>query len=319
MKRLTCGSALLVALALAAPTLSADVKTTEKSTFKLEGLMGAMLGRMLGGSDGVTTTVAVKGSRMSRMTDANGQIVDLAEEKIYNVDVRRKEYTVQTFAQMREQLQKMKADMEKRQQEMSADEKQALQDAGRQFEFDVDVNETGQTKAIAGQNTREVVLAITMRQQGRTLEESGGLVMTNTMWLAPRVAAIDEMTEFNMKFFKAIYGGAFSGFNPQQMSALTAMMPGIATMMERMAAERRKLQGTPMSTTTIIESVKSAEQMKGASSGGGGIGGMLARRMNRGASQPRTKTMTTTHDFLSIAATAAPEDIAIPAGFREKK
>ena len=42
-----------------------------------------------------------------------------AEQKIYSVDVRKKEYTVMTFAQMREQMEKLKADMAKQQQSMN--------------------------------------------------------------------------------------------------------------------------------------------------------------------------------------------------------
>jgi len=88
MKRaLSCCAVLLVA-ALVTPVLRADVKTTEKSTVAFEGMMGAMMNRISGASKGLTTTVAVKGNRMSRMADTTGQIVDLTEQKIYGVDVR---------------------------------------------------------------------------------------------------------------------------------------------------------------------------------------------------------------------------------------
>jgi hypothetical protein len=321
MKRACAVFALIAAAAVASPVLRADVKTTEKSTFRFEGIMGAMINRMVGGGDGATTAVAVKGTRMSRMTPTAGQIVDLAEEKVYSVDVRRKEYTVMTFAQMREQMEKLKADLAKQQQQMSAEDKQALQDAGKQFEFDVDVKETGQTKPLAGQNTREVVVTIAMRQAGRKLEESGGLVVTSNVWLAPRLAAMDELHEFNLKFVKALYGGMFSGVNPQQMTALSSLLPGLAPLMERMTAESRKLAGTPLSTVTVFESVKSAEQMKAAPEagrGGGGLGGMLARRLGRGQSEQRTKALTITNDVLSVAPAATADDVAVPAGFKLK-
>ena len=122
-----------------------------------------------------------------------------------------------TFAQMREQMEKLKADMAKQQQSMDPEAKKAMQDmkeAGKQLEFDVDVKPTGQQKAIAGQDAKEFVLTITMHQQGMKLEESGGLVMTSNVWMAPRIAALDEMHEFNMKFVKAVYGDMFSGTEP---------------------------------------------------------------------------------------------------------
>jgi hypothetical protein len=322
MKPLVVVTAVLMAAALAVPVLRADVKTTEKSSMRFEGMLGAMMNRMSGGANGVTSTVAVKGNRMSRMTDTSGQIVDLAEEKIYNVDVRRKEYTVLTFAQMREQMEKLKADMAKQQEQMSPEAKAALQDAGKQLEFDVDVKPTGQQKSIAGHDAREFLVSIVMRQQGMKLEESGGMVVTSNIWMGPRLEGIDELHAFNMKFFKAVYGDVFGGFNPQQMGALSAMLPGVSQLMQRMSAETQKLQGTALSSTTVVESVKSAEQLKAAApanSGGGGIGGMIARRMGQGKSEPRSKVMTTTNDILTVAASAAAEDVAIPATFKEKK
>jgi hypothetical protein len=98
------------------------------------------------------------------------------------------------------------------------------------------------------------------------------------------------------------------------------MFSGIGGLYEHSAAEMRKLQGTPLATTTVIESVKSAEQMANApKSSGGGLGGMLAARMMRGQSQQRTTTLTTTSETQSIAPTANADDVAIPAGFKEKK
>ena len=323
MKRVLSCCAVLLTVALVMPALRADVKTTEKSSVVFEGFLGGMMNRMSGSAKGMTTTVAVKGPRMSRMSDAIGQIVDLSEQKIYSVDVRRKEYTVMTFAQMKEQMEKLKADMAKQQQGMTPEQKQAMQDmkdAGKQLEFDVDVKPTGQQKAIAGQDAREFVVTIAMHQQGMNIEESGGLMMTSNIWMAPRIAALDEMHEFNMKFVKAVYGDMFSGMNPQQMGAASAMIPGLGSLMQRMAEENRKLQGTPVATTTVIENVKSPEQLKNAQpASGGGIGGMIARRMARGSSEPRTKVMTSTSETLTIASAAAAEDVAIPAGFKEKK
>jgi hypothetical protein len=39
--------------------------------------------------EGVATTVAVKGDRKASLGDATGQIVDLAEEKLYDLEMRK--------------------------------------------------------------------------------------------------------------------------------------------------------------------------------------------------------------------------------------
>ena len=60
--------------------------------------------------------------------------------------------------------------------------------------------------------------------------------------------------------------------------------------------------------------------MKGApSSTGGGIGGMLAKSMMKGSSQQRTKTFTSAREVLSVGTAVADADVAIPAGFKQKK
>jgi len=141
------------------------------------------------------------------------------------------------------------------------------------------------------------------------------------MWLAPKVAALDEIRDFNMKYFQAVYGDLFGGFDAQQLSALSAMFPGIGSLSVRMASEAKKLTGTPVGSTTVFETIKSAEQMANAprGGGGGGLGGMLAARMMRGQSPQRTPTPPTTKEAQSIAPAASADDVAIPAGFKEKK
>ena len=324
MKRVLIWSVLAASVALTGHTLYADVKTQTRTVFKLAGMMGTFFNRLSGGDKGVTSTISVKGNRMATANETNSQIVDLTEERVYSVDLRRKEYTIETFAEMRARIEKAKAEAEKQAAGMSAEDKAQIEEAGKQIEFDADVKETGQRKPIAGHDAREVVLTLTMREKGRTLDEGGGMVVTNTMWLAPKIAALDEVTEFQMKYFRAIYGGLFTGINPEQMATLAAVMPGLATLRERMATESRKLEGTPLVSTSVVETVKSAEQMAAVSeppASGGGVSGMMARRLagNRGRPQQRSVFFTSTHETLSVAPAASAEDVSIPATFKEKK
>ncbi len=321
MKRVLVGSGVLAAAVLAiVPALRADVTTKEKTTFKMEGIMGGLVNRAMGGSDGITSTVAVKGNRMARMSEKSGQIIDLGEEKMYMVDIGKKEYTVMTFAEFRQMMEQAKRNAQEQAAKTSPEDKQAMQDAAKQLEFSVDVKETGQTKTIIGHNAREVVLTIAMHEKGKKLEESGGMVMTNTLWIAPKIAALDEMRDFQVRYAKALNLGNL--MDPQQAGALSAAIPGIGQMTEKLAAERQKLEGSALASTSIIETVKSPEAMKQAQSqsSGGGLGGMLAGKlMKKGPVQARTKALTMTNDTLAIAPTANDADLAIPAGFKEKK
>jgi hypothetical protein len=328
MKRTAAFFGTLAVLAALATALSADVKTREKTTFKLEGFLGRMVG-MFGPKDGITSTVAVKGNRMSRMSDTTGQIIDLTEQKVYDVDIKKKEYKVTTFAQLKQQFLDAKAKAEKDMKNRPPEEKSQVEESGKQLEFEAEVKETGQKKTIAGFETREVHLIITAHEKGKKLEESGGFIMTNAMWLAPRVAALDEIAAFQMKYFQAVYGDVI-GMDPAQMANVMAMFPSFQKMAEQMAAEGKKMSGTALFTTVTFESMRSEEEMKAAtsqkqeSSGGGGfgsrLGGMLAKKVGGGGEQKqRNLVMTTTVERLSVESSATAEDVAIPAGFKEKK
>lgn len=324
MKRFTVWSMVVMVCALVAPVLRADVKTREKTLVKFEGVMGGAF-KMFGGSaarDGITSTVAVKGVRKSSISDTTGEIVDLTEQKVYRLDIKKKEYKVVTFAQLRQEWEDAKAEAQKNADEMKKSQKDQPPPE-HQLEFTADVKETGQKKQIAGYDTREVVLTITGKEKGKTLEDSGGFVMTSTMWLAPHIAPMDEIAQFDIKYIKAVYGDDF-GAQAQQLAAAFAMYPSVQPMMTKMSAEGGKLKGTSLDTTTVFESVKSAEQMKAAqdqqqSSGGGGITGKLASKMMGGPPKQRSTVFTTTHNVLSVDPSATADDVAIPAGFKEKK
>jgi hypothetical protein len=321
MKR-AWAAGILSATALAV-MVRADVKTTERVQIKFGGgFLGAMMNRAAGDAakEGVTQSVAVKGNRLSSLGDATGQIIDLSEQKVYDLDVKKKEYKVTTFEELRKRAQEAKEKAEKDMKDMPAEDKQTLEEAGKEIEFTVDVKETGEKKPIAGHNTREVILTITAHEKGKKIDESGGFILTNDLWIAPKIAALDEIGAFYMKFFQAVYGDLI---DMRQMAALAAMFPSLGKMNTRMQAEAKKLDGTPLMTTTTFETVKSAEQMKaaqGSSSGGGGLSGRLASRiMRRGPVEPKSTLMTSTNEKLSIQTSATAEDVAIPTGFKEKK
>jgi hypothetical protein len=81
----------------------AGVKTEEKTRVELGGPLGGIL-RVFGGKTAkegiVTTTAVVDDRRLIRSGDA-GQIVDLAEEAVYDLDLKKKTYTATSFAELK--------------------------------------------------------------------------------------------------------------------------------------------------------------------------------------------------------------------------
>ena len=315
----------LVAAAIFAPAVHADVKKSEKTQIKFEGMMGRVMG-MAGGNaakDGVTSSVSVKGHRKATVSDQTGRIIDLSEEKVYDLDYKKKEYRVTTFAQLREQMRQAQAEAAKAAKDMPAEERGQPGPTGSSAEASVDVKETGETKMIAGHKTKQVIVTITLREKGKTLEEGGGMVLTTENWVGPRIAALDEVGQFDLKFIKAVYGDSMTAMG-QQFVSMSAMYPGLEKLMARTEEQMKKLDGTPLMTVQRTETVKSTEAMAqapAAPASGGGLSGALARRMmgNKGKPEQRSLLYTSTSETLSIDTTATDADVAIPAGFKEKK
>jgi hypothetical protein len=330
MKRwlFTCAAVVPMLGLLGAP-LVADVKTREKTQFKLEGMLGRMVG-MFGGKgarEGIVGTSAVKGNRKVTVSGNTGQIVDLGEEKLYDVDYRKKEYTVTTFEEMRKRIreQQEKAKEQAAREEGRQEEKEKPQQPQKEYEFDFDAKETGQTRQIAGFDTRQVIMTVTMREKGKTLEQGGGFVMASDSWLGPEIPALKELADFDMRYYKQLYGEEALALGVDQMAMILAAYPMIGKASQRLKQEGDKLKGTPLSSVTTFEVVKTPEQLaqeKEAQqgSGGGGIGGMLARKMmKKEEPKARALVLTLNHEYQEVSNAVAPADIDLPADFKQKK
>jgi hypothetical protein len=282
--------------------------------------------------EGVVATTAVKGNRKATMNDLNGQIIDLSEEKVYDLDMKKKTYEVTTFEQIRQKMREAreKAEKQSEQQQGGKEEKQEKSQPQKEYEIDFNVKETGQKKQLAGYDTHEVIMTVTVREKGKTLEDGGGLVMTVDSWLGPQIPALKELAEFDMKYWKQLAGSDAMGMSAEQLAMVMAMYPALKQASERLQKESPKLQGTSLASTTTVEGVKSKEEAAAATSQNsetpksiGGLGGMLARKMakkdeNANASANRATVFTAEHEFQEVQTSVAAADLEIPAGFKQK-
>lgn len=347
IRKMTVAALTIGLLAASTHALEADVKADEKSLVKFEGMLGKVVG-LFGGKaarEGVKTSLAVKGDRKVSLTDTTGQIVDLKEEKIYELDIKKKSYKVTTFAELRRQLEEAQKRAAEEAKKAQAETKTAQTktaearpaESSPQFEVDFDVKESGQKKNINGFDTREIVMTITMREKGKTLEESGGMMLTSNIWMGPQIPAMKEVMDFDIRFAKAIAGPVVAGASADEMASAMAMYPMMKDALARMRAENVKMDGTPILTSTTMDAVKSAEQaaaeaqqqqssQSGSSSGtiGGLIGGLARRRASGGNTQAaaptgRATVMTITNEVLKVATSVSDADLAMPAGYKESK
>jgi hypothetical protein len=327
-------------------SLSADVRSDQRVKFQLGGMLGKMV-NMFGGKgarEGVVSTVAVKGNRMATMSDTNGQIIDLTEEKVYDLDIKKKTYTVTTFAELRKRMEEARREAEKsaqqtREAEPSKPSKPADKDPdAKEVEVDFDVKNTSETRTINGFNTTKSVMTVTVREKGKTLNESGGMVMTTDMWMTPNAPSTKDLIEFNRRYAEKVYGPMVSGASAQDMAMATAMYPQMKPALDKMRAEGGKMPaGTAILTDMKMESVPPGTANSAPAAAPApeaapkkGLGGMLGglkkmaeqseKNQQQGGAKPeRAIVMTTSVEMLKLTTDVDAASVALPAGFTEKK
>ena len=329
---------LLVGIAATA-SVSADVRTDQRVKFQLGGAIGKLV-NMFGGKgarDGVTSMVAVKGDRKATMSDATGQIIDLSEEKIYDLDLKKKTYQVTTFAELRQQMEEAKREAEKnaREQASEPDEKPAEKDPNaKEYEVDFDVKSTSETRTINSFTTTKSVVTVTVREKGKTLDQSGGLVMLTDMWMTPSAPSTKDLTDFDLRYAQKLYGPTVAGASAQDMAMAMAIYPQMKPALDKMRAEGGKLSGTAILTEVKIESVPPGTANQTAAAPpppeepkkrgfGGMLGGLKkmaeSAEKSNGRKPERAVIMTTSIEMLKLTTDVDAASVALPAGFTQAK
>jgi len=343
MRRVVSGVLFVALIASASSILSADVRSDQRVRFQLGGAIGKLV-NMFGGKgarEGVTSVVAVKGNRKATLSDSTGQIIDLSEEKVYDLDIKRRTYKVTTFAEMRAEMERAQREAEKNARDMERSEpsepsQPAAKDPNqKEVEVDFDLKNTGATRNINGFDTKQTVITITVREKGRTLDQSGGMVMTTDLWLAPNAPSTRELIDFDMRYAQKLYGPVVTGASAQDMAMAMAMYPQMKPALDKMRAEGGKVEGTAILTEMKMEAVPPGtanttaaapapepEQKKGRF--GGMLGGLKkmaeANQNNSGNAKPqRSVFLTTSVEMLKLTTDVTADAVAIPAGFKETK
>jgi len=231
--------------ALASSAAHADFTYTE--TTQITGGSMMQLMKMAGrfsktarqAGEPVVSTVAVKGNRMTRVGPQQTEIIDLDRETVTSIDHQKRQYTVMTFEQMRQQIQKAMQKAKEEQQKKSADQNAV---SNPDVKFQVHVRNTGATKEVAGLSAEESILTMAMDATDKTSGQTGSIAITNDLWLAPEIPGYDEIKDFYRRYaekMKVVFNGAV---NP----AMFAQYPGAGQGMADMVKEMSKLKGTPV-------------------------------------------------------------------------
>ena len=244
----------------------------------------------------IRDTVAVKGERMWHGNDMRGQIVDLAKETITTIDFQKKTWSVMTFTEMAQALDDMSKEMKQNQ---NAD-----------VHFKVSAKATGQTRQIAGVEAKEMFLSMEMEGADQKSGQTGGMVITPNIWMAPKASGYDEIRDFH-----------------RRMAEKLNWTPG--------ASEETKMtgQGQPASQPDGQPQTQPQDQppAQPAPSAGSAIGGALAGRFGLGRKKQDASSQSApasgSSSLLEMTSemsncSSAPVDAArfeVPAGFKQKE
>lgn len=193
----------------------------------------------------IVTTVAVKGNQMARVTQDYADITDLDAQTITHIDLAKHEYSVMTFTQMKENIQRA-LDQAKTQQAKASAQPQAaaqpVKDPDVQLGFEAHVRKTGATKQVSGIDTNEIILALAVNGTDKSSGQQGALGITNDMWMAPDVPGYAEVRDFERRF--AIEMGSMMTNGPDLTGFVQQAQSSEA--MKALAKEMSQIQGVPV-------------------------------------------------------------------------
>ncbi len=276
---------------LAASCLLADVtynQTTKYTGGTLVEMMRRManmpmIGRMGGGSmktafQDQTFNVFIKGPKMARLGPLVSTIYDLDAGTITTVNNDKQTYFVQTFDQLRQQMEQM-------QQRMNRGQSGDLQ-------YDIKVENTGQSRDINGQKASETLMTLTAKSESAY----SGMVVKVHLWSVEPNDAMKEAVDYSKRLSQK-FAYAFGGFSP----ALGGASAGINAAMK----EAMKQNGYPVLSEIEITGVSSPMAHNPTAHEGGD------------SNAPALQMQTESSNFASGAVDDS--KFSVPAGYKEQQ
>ena len=290
-----------------------------------------------------THTIAVKGGKMVTYDADSATIIDADAETMTQVDFKKKQYAVITFAEMKQAMQAMRAQLAQAQAQLAQTQQQAPP-VNPLEGMKVSVNETGQTKVISGLNTKQYILTMEMggAPEGAPPNTPSNKTTMDT-WMAPTLPGYEEVTAFGVKMASKMSDLATPGMNPMAM-----FREDVAASVKTMAAEMSKMSGIPVYQTMTMTGMQASgpsagEAAKGAAvdaagqaaagaalgrsrlGGLAGIGGLGRKKPeeSKPAEQAAPVTlqpvvlMEQVTEISSLAATVDASKFAVPTGFKQ--
>jgi hypothetical protein len=184
----------------------------------------------------IVSTVIVKGNRMANISKDHIQVIDLDKETITEIDPAKKQYSVVTFAQMKQAMDDAIARAQNQKAQKGGDAPNV------EANFSVSAKSTGQSKTVSGLSAKEAV--ITMKLEGTNTDtgQSGSMTILEDAWMAD-VPGYEEVKAFQKKMGEKM-GYLFGSGMAQMGMQRPETLKGFAEVSKEMS----KAQGVPVET-----------------------------------------------------------------------
>jgi hypothetical protein len=153
--------------------------------------------------------------------------------------------------------------------------------------------------------------------------------------MGPKVPAMREIVDFDLKFAQKIYGSAMADM--RQIAMAMAATPAFGKAMKVMAEKGKTLDGTAIRTNMKFETVAGtdpatqqqtaeSESRRPTSISSAVVGGLFNKMKQRreekkaeaGGNPNRSELFNSTTELTRAASTASAEDVSIPSGFKQR-
>jgi hypothetical protein len=338
--RTTAHIGCLMAVALATGA-QADITIEERTTVEGAGLM-----RMANMSGTTVTTISGDRARIesdlqmqsrvvrmfARGMGPTADLVRLDQDKVYQLDVKKKQYSEQSLAEQRAQMQAALEQASKAQPPVGGvDQSQCEWSPPK-----ADVKRSGERATFAGMDAERITITATQSCRDKNSGAVCDFGLALDQWVAPKFGGADEVQKFSAAYAQKM------GFDSREgLRRAEALFGKYKDMWNEVAKRTRDVQGHPVRSTFGL--VVGGPQCAGANQGAqpasspgastpGGIAGRIAGGLfkKRGGEEQApaaapalqvnglTPILTVTSELTSVKQEAAPADLfEVPADFRK--
>ena len=188
----------------------------------------------------IVSTVLIKGNRMATLGKDTSTIIDLDKETITEINLSKKNYSVMTFAQMRQAMDDAMARAQAEQKKRKAEPQGSQPNVDAKFK--VSAKATGKTKSVQNLTAKEMVITMDLEGTDKDTGQSGSLTVINDAWMA-NVPGYEQVKAFRQKMAQKLA----REFQPE-LSRMAMSDPRMMQGMSEAAKEMSKVAGVPVET-----------------------------------------------------------------------